>query len=251
MASSTTQVPGQLQAVIDVAAKQYGVPADILGGIWRTETGSTFPNPWANGLGYGGEFGTAVTSPFGSASQTKRIVEPPYQQQANTAASVLASTLRSSGGNIASALSKYSGGGYTSVPGETTFGNFQGGYVTPQASPPSAAAGDAGTVSNASLVSGITGDVTGSIEEAILRLAELFFAAVLLYLGLKALQRALQSTPGYGELARGSGVVGGAAVSGAGAVGGGAKVIALGKGDTLGIVNGPIEMMRGNASFSR
>lgn len=113
-------LPAPLATAIDKASAAYKVPKDLLVGIWQIESGSSYPNPYANGLGYGGEFGTRVTAPFGSASDVKRVVEPPVQQQANTAASILANLLRRFGGSVPQALSAYSGGGYTSVPGETS-----------------------------------------------------------------------------------------------------------------------------------
>lgn len=141
--------PPVLEAAIQNSANKYGVPADILEGFWHVESGSTFPNPWANGLGYGGEFGTAVTPPFGSAKDVKRIVEPPVQQQADTAASILAQQLRATGGDISKALYNYSGHGYTSVPGETTFGTVA---VPGTVAPPSSGG-------NGGLANGILGGI--------------------------------------------------------------------------------------------
>lgn len=110
-----SSVPSALETAIQNAAAKYGVPADLLEGIWRVESGSTYPNPAKNSSGYGGLFGT--TDAYGST-----------QEQANLSASILAAGLRASGGNIAEALSYYNSGhltgGYTSVPGETTFGNI-------------------------------------------------------------------------------------------------------------------------------
>jgi len=108
-----TTVPAPLEQAIQNASKQYNIPPDIMEGIWREEPGSTYPNPAVNSLGYGGLFGTKEWN----AST---------QQQANYSASILHNLLVSTGGGIAPALSKYSGGGYTSVPGETTFGTAPG-----------------------------------------------------------------------------------------------------------------------------
>lgn len=105
-----------LDRAIEKAASRYQVPPDLLAGIWRIESGSTYPNPAVNSAGYGGLFGTSDA--FGST-----------QAQANLSASILANGLRQSGGDISQALSYYNSGklygGYTSVPGEITFGNVQ------------------------------------------------------------------------------------------------------------------------------
>jgi hypothetical protein len=106
--SGMNDVPKPLQAAIVAAAAKYGVPPQALAGIWREESGRTFPNPAVNSSGYGGLFGT--TNGKGTT-----------QDQANMAASVLAAGLQKSGGNMAEALSYYNSGnltgGYKSVPG--------------------------------------------------------------------------------------------------------------------------------------
>lgn len=106
--------PPELAAAIASSAARFNVPADLLAGIWQREAGGAFPNPFVNSAGYGGLFGTRN----GLAST---------QAQADEAASVLAAGLQASGGDVAQALSYYNSGklqgGYTSVPGETTFGN--------------------------------------------------------------------------------------------------------------------------------
>ena len=102
--SRPSDVPAALWGAIVKAASTYGVPAATLAGIWRIESGSTYPNPAVNKLGYGGLLGT--TDWNGST-----------QSQANLSASILARLLRQNKGNMARALSEYSGGGYTSVPG--------------------------------------------------------------------------------------------------------------------------------------
>lgn len=118
-------LPKQLQTAISNASAKTGVPADLLIGIWRTETASSYPNPYANGLGYGGLFGTQVAQPFGNAGQTRYFanVGGPAQAQAeaDTAAQILGTQIVEQNGNISGALHTYSGGGYTSVPGQTTF----------------------------------------------------------------------------------------------------------------------------------
>lgn len=121
--SGPTGIP-DLDAAIASASQRYGVPADLLGGIWRIESGSTFPNPAVNSSGYGGLFGTTN----GLAST---------QAQADEAASVLAAGFKASGGQVAGALSYYNSGrttgGYTTVPGQSTFGTIpvpQGGGGT-------------------------------------------------------------------------------------------------------------------------
>ena len=97
-------LPPALGSAIQNAARRYNVPASTLAGIWRIESGSTFPNPAVNSSGYGGLFGTTKWN----AST---------QEQANYAAQTLSHLLSTHGGNMAAALHAYSGGGYTSVPG--------------------------------------------------------------------------------------------------------------------------------------
>lgn len=117
MAGGLTQPPPVLAAAIANAANRYKVPPDLLVGIWREESGGTFPNPAVNPSGYGGLFGT----PNWNA---------PTQDQANYAAQVLHNGLTASQGNVAQALSYYNSGrlsgGYTSVPGQTTTGTVPG-----------------------------------------------------------------------------------------------------------------------------
>ena len=97
-------LPPELGQAIAHAAARYGVPASTLAGIWRIESGSTYPNPAVNSSGYGGLFGTTKWN-------------APTQEQANYAAQTLRHLLDTHGGNMAAALHAYSGGGYTSVPG--------------------------------------------------------------------------------------------------------------------------------------
>jgi hypothetical protein len=112
-----TFVPLALLRAIFVAAKKYNVPPDLLAGIWREESGSTYPNPAKNSSGYGGLFGTSDA--YGTT-----------QAQANLAASILHNGLVQSKGNVAEALSYYNSGklsgGYTSVPGQVTTGTIAG-----------------------------------------------------------------------------------------------------------------------------
>lgn len=168
MAGGSTQYavpPPALLSAIDQAAREFSVPVDLLVGIWRTESGSTYPNPAVNSSGYGGLFGTR--DPFGTT-----------QAQANLAASILANGLRQSGGNVAGALSYYNSGktsgGYTSVPGETTFGtipvppqppggalSFPGGSTTSASNP---GTGGVGQPSGSS--GGIFSTITHALEQA-------------------------------------------------------------------------------------
>ena len=96
--------PADLQAATSAAEAQYGLPSGILLGIWAIESGSTYPNPAVNSSGYGGLFGTTLWN--GST-----------QDQANYAASILAGLIKQCNGDVGCALSKYSGGGYSSVAG--------------------------------------------------------------------------------------------------------------------------------------
>lgn len=97
--------PPELQRAIDAAARANPpVTPAMLTGIWRIESGSSFPNPYVNSSGYGGLFGTTLWN--GST-----------QAQANLAASILARLIRDHNGDLAAALSAYSGGGYSSLPG--------------------------------------------------------------------------------------------------------------------------------------
>jgi hypothetical protein len=108
MAQYPNTVPPELQTAINNASKTYGVPVDILVGVWRKESGSSFPNNFVNSSGYGGLFGTTHWNTS-------------TQDQANFAAQTLAYWYKIYG-NWASALYKYSGGAYTTVPGQTTNG---------------------------------------------------------------------------------------------------------------------------------
>lgn len=178
--------PPPLQQAIDQASSQYGVPPDLEVGIWHVESASTFPNPFVNKEGYGGLFGTSNW-------------DASTQAQANESAQILANTLRASGGNIASALSAYSGGGYTSVPGETTFGNITvpanpgpigtGGTVNPNSTLPGGTATTLFSSPVSAIFGGIESDISGSIEEAFLRFGELLLALILGYIALKSLNR--------------------------------------------------------------
>jgi hypothetical protein len=102
------QAPPELQNAINSSSQKYGVPVDILTGVWARESGSSFPNNFVNSSGYGGLFGT--TNWNGST-----------QSQSDYSASILAH-LYSTYGNWASAIYHYSGGAYSSVAGQTTPG---------------------------------------------------------------------------------------------------------------------------------
>lgn len=93
---STAVVPQELRKAIQNASQTYGVPVDILTGVWRIESGSTFPNNAVNSSGYGGLFGTT----HWNAST---------QDQANYAASILADWYRKTG-SWDTALHYYSSG---------------------------------------------------------------------------------------------------------------------------------------------
>lgn len=90
-------LPPELATAIQSAASQYGVPASALVGIWKKESGATFPNPYVNKQGYGGLFGTTNWN----AST---------QAQADEAAKVLADGLSQSQGDLTGALSYYNTG---------------------------------------------------------------------------------------------------------------------------------------------
>jgi hypothetical protein len=139
-------VPSDLLAAINASAQRYKVPSDLLVGIWRIESGSSYPNPFVNSSGYGGLFGT--TDWNGST-----------QSQADLSASILARLLKENNGSVSQALSQYSGGGYTSVPGQTTFGGAgaAGGAQTPSASRtrPDVPAGSGGGGTVADIVSAL------------------------------------------------------------------------------------------------
>ena len=98
-------VPAPLWEAILKAAKTNGVTPQVLAGIWRAESGSTYPNPYVNSSGYGGLFGTTAWN----AST---------QSQADLAASTLRDLIRQKG-NLHDALLAYSGGAYATVPGVT------------------------------------------------------------------------------------------------------------------------------------
>lgn len=152
-----TQPPQPLAAAILEAAQKYGVPADLLAGIWRVESASTYPNPAVNSSGYGGLFGT--TDWNGTP-----------QAQADLAASILANGLRASNGEVAGALSYYNSGkttgGYTTVPGQTTFGKVGVPSTSGGGSIVGTIAHDAGVVAGAvtNPVGTVVGAVTGAIS---------------------------------------------------------------------------------------
>lgn len=210
--------PAPLQKVIAQGAQDYDVPTDLLTGIWHRESGSHYPNDYGNSSGYGGLFGTSNWN----ASD---------QAQADEAASVLAAGLRASGGVVSEALSYYNTGrlqgGYTSVPGETTFGTVPvPAFSTTPGTPGSSGAGPSSTSPNfigptqpttsagggGGVFGSITGDISGSINEAFLRGIELFAAIVLIWVGLKGLAAALRS-PGAAQLYSTGRAVGGAAAA--------------------------------------
>jgi hypothetical protein len=101
-------VPPELATVIAQSSQQYGLPPDLLAGIWGVESGYSYPDTAHNTSGYGGLFGTSDYS--GTP-----------QQQANTAASILAGLINEYH-SVPTALHEYSSGttsgGYGSVPGE-------------------------------------------------------------------------------------------------------------------------------------
>jgi hypothetical protein len=107
-------LPAQLSAAIAEAAAKYGVPADLLAGIWHDESGGTYPNPYVNPKsGAGGLFGTEAAdyTAVGLAGLTPLTATT--QQQADVAAGILATGLIQSGGNVAGALSYYTTGSTT------------------------------------------------------------------------------------------------------------------------------------------
>lgn len=73
----STSVPPELSQAMQQSSQTYGVPGNILEGVWRIESGSTFPNPAVNSSGYGGLFGT-------------KLWNASTQQQSDYAASILA-----------------------------------------------------------------------------------------------------------------------------------------------------------------
>lgn len=98
-------VPTALWGEIVKAATKHGVTPQVLAGIWRVESGSTYPNAAVNSSGYGGLFGTTKWN----ASTA---------EQADYAASILRNLIAQKG-NLHDALLAYSGNGYSSVPGVT------------------------------------------------------------------------------------------------------------------------------------
>lgn len=121
-------VPAPLQQAINTAAQKTGISPAVLTGIWRVESGNTFPNPAVNSLGYGGLFGT-------------KLWNAPTQQQANYAAQTLAHLIAQKG-SLPAALKAYSGGAYASVDaaGHTS----PGGGMTAGALPTPLAPADSG-----------------------------------------------------------------------------------------------------------
>lgn len=166
-AKSPTPVPPALLHSILVAAKKYNVPPDLLAGIWRRESGSTYPNPAVNSSGYGGLFGT--TNAYGST-----------QSQANLSASILANGLKASKGNLSQALSYYNSGklsgGYTSVPGQVSSGVMPG-YGGRKSGSQTSSGGISGFLNQyfnpGSFVSDLSGGgVTSAVEKPVISTAD-------------------------------------------------------------------------------
>lgn len=170
--------PPELANAIAQASTTYQVPPDLLTGIWREEAGGAFPNPYVNPSGYGGLFGTKDWA-------------GPTQEQANLAASILHTGLVRAGGNVGEALSYYNSGqlsgGYTSVPGETTFGSVPVSGNVPGAP---TVAGLPTPVSSAQQVGSGLGVV---LRELFIRALEFIAGAALLYLGVRAFAAAAVS----------------------------------------------------------
>lgn len=127
LASQTQNgVPSELLTAVDQAGSRYGVNPSLLIGIWRKESGSTFPNPYVNSSGYGGLFGTQDWQ--GST-----------QEQANLAASILAAGYKQGRGNTSAALSYYNTGRVDSPAGFSYASDVEslaGEGATPVATPP-------------------------------------------------------------------------------------------------------------------
>lgn len=171
-ALNPTRVPIALLRAILVAAHKYHVPPDLLAGIWREESGSTYPNPAVNSSGYGGLFGT-------------HDYNGTTQAQADLAASILRAGLIKSHGNIPEALSYYNSGrlqgGYTSVPGQISHGTVPGyggkkggggGVVSWAVNTVTGLPGAAESlVTNpvGTILGPITGGISGAIKEAALK----------------------------------------------------------------------------------
>lgn len=180
IAASTTksnpvaQPPPPLATAIDNAANQYKVPPDLLAGIWRVESGGSYPNPYGNGKGYGGLFGTSnwASGPITQINSNLYTTSDPtsVQAQANEAASVLNHELNINKGDIGKALFGYSGGGYTSVPGQVTQGtiaNYSSGGYFPSASSQQSLAQQAGSAISSgasSAVNAATGGITSDLS---------------------------------------------------------------------------------------
>jgi hypothetical protein len=121
-----SDVPKPLMALINKVSAKYGVPPDLMAGIWRIESGRTYSAGQVgtfNSKGYGGLFGTSVHGPHTA------------EGEADLAASILATGLKKANGNVAEALSYYNSGqltgGYTSVPGQVTQGTYTPGQTPP------------------------------------------------------------------------------------------------------------------------
>lgn len=142
--------PTALKAAILQASHDFGIPPDLLYGIWLKESGGAYPNVAVNSSGYGGLFGT--TDWKGAPVE-----------QADLAASILETGLEHAGGNVSEALSYYNSGqltgGYTSVPDETTFGTITGYHKK------SGGGGGIGSdiASGAGAVAGVVTDPIGSL----------------------------------------------------------------------------------------
>lgn len=92
-----SDVPLPLWIAIVRASAKYLIPPTILAAVWRGESGSTYPNPYKNSLGYGGLFGT-------------KLWNGTTQAQADYAASIFHDALVRTGGNILEANGIYATG---------------------------------------------------------------------------------------------------------------------------------------------
>ena len=159
-------VPAPLWRAIVKAGNKYDVPPSILASIWRGESGSTYPNPYKNSLGYGGLFGTKLWN--GST-----------QAQANYAASIFHNALVTTHGNILEANGIYATGkptpgvyGHAGIPTGTVPGyGGKGGFsvVNVATDVGSAVVNPVGTAAGAVVggIGGIAHDIASPVESVV------------------------------------------------------------------------------------
>jgi tape measure domain-containing protein len=102
---------------VNAAAARYGIPSDLLWGVYGVETGHG-SNVKTSSAGAKGAFQFMPgTAPGYNYPYTNKQTPKIFTQQALGAAHYLSDLLKRFHGDVGAALKAYSGGGYSSVPG--------------------------------------------------------------------------------------------------------------------------------------